>query len=209
MTKPEAVADGKVVLFHYTLTDSDGEVLDTSDGGDPLPYLHGAGNIVPGLEKVMAGKVVGDKFTAVVEPEDGYGEHDGNDPQPFPRSQFPDDMDFEEGMPVFGETPDGEHVALWVADFDEEHVYLDANHPLAGVTLHFNVEIALIRDATEEETTHGHPHGADGTEDHDDDDDDDYDDEDGDEDLDDDDLDEDEGEDEEEGGGEDDSKPQA
>jgi FKBP-type peptidyl-prolyl cis-trans isomerase SlyD len=158
------VANGKVVYFHYTLTNPEGEVLDQSEAETPLAYLHGAGNIVPGLETALLGRHVGDEFVAIVSPEEGYGEHDGEEPQEVPRDAFPDDMELEPGMPVFGETPDGDHVALWVVEVDDETVKLDANHPLAGVTLHFKVKITEVREATEEEQVHGHPHGFDGAE---------------------------------------------
>ena len=182
----EIIAADKVVLFHYTLRDSDGDVLDSSDGADPLPYLHGAGNIVPGLERQMTGRVVGDSFTAVVSPEEGYGVRDGL-PQPVPRDAFPEDVELEEGMQFMAEGPDGDAMPLWIAAIEADMVFVDKNHPLAGETLHFAIEIVGIREATAAELEHGHPHGADGTDVHEHDDDD-YDD---DEDYDDDDLDED------------------
>jgi FKBP-type peptidyl-prolyl cis-trans isomerase SlyD len=156
------VEAGKVVSFHYTLTNDSGEVLDSSTGRDALPYLHGGGNIVPGLEKQMAGKAVGDSFDAVVPPTEGYGERSGPEPQAVERSAFPDDAPLQKGMQFVAQTPDGQHIPLWVDRIEGDTVFVDHNHPLAGVTLHFAVEITEIRDATAEEQAHGHPHGPGG-----------------------------------------------
>lgn len=157
-----AIADGSVVTIHYTLKNADGDVLDSSVGGEPMDYLHGAENIVPGLERELAGHSIGDRVEAVVAPAEGYGERSGPEPQPVPRSSFPDDADLQEGMQVFARGPDEQTFALWVVGLDEESVVLDHNHPLAGVTLHFDVEVTGIRAATEEEVAHGHPHGPNG-----------------------------------------------
>lgn len=167
MTTPTTVADKTVVTFHYTLRDADGEVLDSSEGEEPLIYLHGADNIVPGLERQLVGKKVGDKLTAVVSAQEGYGEHDGEEPQKVPLSDFPEDAEIEEGMEIVAEDDDDELHPLWVVEVGDDYVLLDHNHPLAGVELHFDVEITAIRAATKEELEHGHPHGADGHEDHD------------------------------------------
>lgn len=157
-----AIADGSVVTIHYTLKNADGDVLDSSVGGEPMDYLHGAENIVPGLERELAGHSIGDRVEAVVTPAEGYGERSGPEPQPVPRSSFPDDADLQEGMQVFARGPDEQTFALWVVGLDEDSVVLDHNHPLAGVTLHFDVEVTGIRAATEEEVAHGHPHGPNG-----------------------------------------------
>jgi FKBP-type peptidyl-prolyl cis-trans isomerase SlyD len=158
----EAIADGAVVTIHYTLKNPEGEVIDSSVGGEPMDYLHGAENIVPGLESKLTGLAVGAKIQAVVAPEDGYGERSGPEPQPVPRSSFPDEADLHEGMQVMARGPEDETFALWVVGVDEDSVVLDHNHPLAGVTLHFDVEVTGIRAATEEEVAHGHPHGPGG-----------------------------------------------
>lgn len=173
-----SVATGKVVLFHYTLTDATGVVLDSSDGQEPMPYLHGAGNIVPGLERQMADRPAGDRFKAVVPPEEGYGLPQGPGPQAVPRDAFPEDIEIEEGMPFMAESDDGDVISLWVTRVEDDTIWVDKNHPLAGQTLHFDIEIVEIRDATEEEVAHGHPHGAHGDEGHDDFDDDDFEDDD-------------------------------
>ncbi|MEZ4240392.1 MAG: peptidylprolyl isomerase [Myxococcota bacterium] len=161
------IGDGKVASFHYTLrrTDDAGEVLDSSDGRTPLAYLHGAGNIVPGLERQLTGKKVGDKFQAVVEPDDGYGVRQG-DAQPVDRKAFPEGMQLAPGMVLQAETQDHEVIPLWVVQVEDDKVWVDENHPLAGVTLHFSVEVVDIRDATETEVSHGHPHGPDGHDHH-------------------------------------------
>jgi FKBP-type peptidyl-prolyl cis-trans isomerase SlyD len=157
------ISDGKVATFHYTLRNGgdSGEVLDSSEGRSPLAYLHGAGNIVPGLERQLSGRRVGESFAAVVEPAEGYGVRDGS-PQPVPRTQFPAGVPISEGMMLHAETPDHEVIPLWVVDVDDETVWVDENHPLAGVTLHFAIEVVEIRDATASEMEHGHPHGPGG-----------------------------------------------
>lgn len=161
------IVDGHVVLFHYTLTDDDGTVLDTSRERDqPLPYLHGSGNIVPGLEAQMTGKAIGDSFKAQVAPADGYGEHNGIAPQPVPRSEFPPEVPMQAGVQLMAQAPDGQAMPIWIHSVNDEMVFIDTNHPLAGKTLHFDVEITGIRDATADEKAHGHPHGPDGTQGH-------------------------------------------
>ncbi len=163
---PETVEDGTVVLFRYTLKNAAGEVLDEAPADDPMPYLHGAGNIVPGLEREMSGKKAGDAFDVEVAPEDGYGEKMGTTPQPLSRDGFPDDVEIREGMSFAAQLEDGQYVMLWVKEVKEDVVMVDPNHPLAGETLHFSVEIVSLREATEEEREHGHPHGPDGHEHH-------------------------------------------
>lgn len=154
--------DGKVVTIHYTLKGDDGDVIDSSSGGEPLEYLHGAGNIVPGLETAMSGKGVGDKFNVAVTPDEGYGEIEGDGPRPVPRTSFPPDADLEIGMQFFVRGPDGQPFPVWVAGVSDSEVMVDPNHPLAGETLHFDVEVMSIRDASQEEIEHGHPHGPHG-----------------------------------------------
>jgi FKBP-type peptidyl-prolyl cis-trans isomerase SlyD len=148
---------GKVVFFHYTLTNDAAETIDSSRGGDPLPYLHGAGNIVPGLEKQLEGHPVGAKLQATVQPKEGYGERAG-EPMPVPRDQFPEGVNLQPGMQFMAQDPNGTQFPLWIAAVDGETVLVDPNHPLAGATLHFDVEIMSIRDASDEEKEHGHPH---------------------------------------------------
>lgn len=162
------VEENKVILIHYTLTDDDGEVLDTSreEGGEPLPYLHGHQNIVPGLEEGLEGKSVGDKLTVVVPPEKGYGERHEDGAQPVPRAAFPEDAELQPEMSFFAEAPDGSPVQVFIVSVEEDTVYLDTNHPLAGKTLHFDVEIVGVREPHPSELEHGHPHGVHGGEHH-------------------------------------------
>jgi len=163
VTEPTTIAAGMVVQFHYTLTDPDGNELDSSSGGEPLTYLHGADNIVSGLERQLAGRAVGDAFEAVVPAREGYGERQGPGPQPLPASTFPEGVDVMPGMHFIATDEDsGNDVLLWVMKVEDDQVWVDVNHPLAGVELRFAVEVVGIRDATEEEVAHGHPHGPGG-----------------------------------------------
>jgi FKBP-type peptidyl-prolyl cis-trans isomerase SlyD len=155
------IENGKVVTFHYTLTTDAGEQIDSSSGGEPMAYLHGAGNIVPGLERQMSGRTSGDRFDAKVGPEEGYGVRQG-DPEPVPRQAFPEDVDIQPGMMFRAETSDGRVVPLWVAKVEEGTVWVDQNHPLAGENLNFAIEVVGVRDATDEEHSHGHVHGPGG-----------------------------------------------
>lgn len=163
--KSSVVADGLVVSIHYTLTDDDGDVVDSSEGQEPLAYLHGHSNIVPGLEQALLGKQVGDRLKAVVAPADGYGEFDPAGEERVPRDAFPEDIELEPGMQFTATGPDGAVSPVWIAGLEGDEVLVDMNHPLAGQTLHFDVEVVAIRTATPEELDHGHPHGADGDDD--------------------------------------------
>ena len=153
----------KVVKIHYTLTDDDGEVLDTSEGREPLEYLHGVGGIVPGLESVLEGKSIGDQIKVSVPPEDAYGEHDENLLHEVERSRFEGIDDLELGMQFQVDTDNGPMVVT-VVEITDENVTVDGNHELAGVLLNFDVTVRGIRDATPEEIAHGHAHGEGGHE---------------------------------------------
>jgi len=150
-------ANGMVVTMHYTLTDDAGAVIDSSQGREPLPYLHGHGNIVPGLEKALEGAAVGFKSRITVSAAEGYGERNPEAVFDAPRDQFPDDMEIAPGMQVYAEGPEGP-VTFTVIEFTDNGVKLDANHPLAGMNLNFEIEIMDVREATEEELAHGHVH---------------------------------------------------
>ncbi len=152
------IAKNAAVSFHYTLTDDDGNVIDKSPEGQPLAYLHGHDNIVPGLEKQLEGKAAGDKLTAVVEPAEGYGERHEAAIQQVPREHFQGVDNIEVGM-QFHAQAEGQVMQVTVVDVTDDMVTIDANHPLAGKQLTFDVEIADVRDATEEEIAHGHIHG--------------------------------------------------
>jgi FKBP-type peptidyl-prolyl cis-trans isomerase SlyD len=155
------IAPHKVVLIHYTLTDEEGEVLDSSEGNDPLAFIQGAGNIISGLERALEGKVAGDRLNVRVEPEDAYGVRDDELIQSVPVTAFEGAASIEPGMQFHAETQDGlQMVTVLAVEGDE--VVLDGNHPLAGIPLHFDVEIIDVRDASEEELSHGHVHGAGG-----------------------------------------------
>jgi FKBP-type peptidyl-prolyl cis-trans isomerase SlyD len=158
----QTIQQGKVVTLHYRLTDDAGQVLDSSEEAEPITYLHGAQNIVPGLEKELEGRGAGDRVEAVIPPAEAYGEPQGPGPQPVPRSALPDDVEVEAGMQFMAEGPGGDMLPLWVTKIDGDQVFLDSNHPLAGETLHFDVQIVEVRDATSEEVAHGHPHGPGG-----------------------------------------------
>jgi FKBP-type peptidyl-prolyl cis-trans isomerase SlyD len=154
------IRDGTVVTMHYTLKNAAGEVIDSSSGGEPLEYLHGAGNIVPGLEAKLGGRAMGEAFIAVVAPADGYGEYVADAVHHVTRAQFPADLDLRVGMQFGAHGPNGEQVACWVRAIEGENVTVDFNHPMAGQELHFDVQIVSVRDATDEERAHGHAHGA-------------------------------------------------
>jgi FKBP-type peptidyl-prolyl cis-trans isomerase SlyD len=152
---------GTVVTMHYTLTDDKGDTLDSSQGGDPLAYLHGHGNIVPGLEKALEGKEAGHKSKVTVAPSEGYGEVNPEAIFEAPREHFPTDANIAVGQRVYAEGPNGP-ISFTIVRLTETGAVLDANHPLAGKTLYFDVEITEVRTATEEELTHGHVHGPGG-----------------------------------------------
>lgn len=156
------IADGCVVEIDYTLKDDEGELLDSSVDDGALHYLHGGGQIVPGLERALLGKVSGDEVVVVVAPEDGYGPYYEDRVATVSRSRLPADEEPEVGMILEGNGPAGESILLRVVEVDDEGVTLDANHPLAGETLHFAVTVRGVRAATEEELQHGHAHGPDG-----------------------------------------------
>ena len=162
----QLIADGQVVIMQYTLRADDGEVLDASTPEEPMAYLHGAENIVPGLENALTGKSVGYKGKVTVSPADGYGEREDEEPDAIPRTAFPPDMEIEPGMTFMAEGPNDEQAPIWVVGIDGDNVLVDSQHPLAGKTLHFEVEITGIRAATKDELAHGHPHGPDGHEHH-------------------------------------------
>lgn len=155
------ITDNCVASFHYTLTDSTGKVLDSSEGQDPLTYLHGAGNIIPGLEKALLGKTAGDKLNVAVTAAEAYGERDDTMVQELPTSMFSGVDQIEVGMEFHAETEHGLQVVT-VTAVESETVTIDGNHPLAGVDLNFDVEVTEVREASEEELSHGHAHGAGG-----------------------------------------------
>lgn len=155
------IGEDKVVSIHYTLTDSGGSVLDSSSGNEPLLYLHGAGNIIPGLESALEGKVSGDKLSVTVDPEQGYGTRDERLVQAVPRSAFKGVEQLAPGMQFQAQGPQGTRLVV-ITQVTADIVTVDANHPLAGQTLHFEVEVTEVREATSEELEHRHVHGPGG-----------------------------------------------
>ncbi len=155
------VADDKVVAFHYTLTDLKGELIDTSEGQEPLAYLHGRGSLISGVENALAGKAAGDKLSLTLEPEEAYGAHDKELVKTMPVSDLEGDHDLEQGIQLEVDFPDGPKTVT-VTEVKGNEVTLDGNHPLAGKTLNFEIEVTEIREPTEEELTHGHVHSPGG-----------------------------------------------
>lgn len=145
-----------VVSITYTLTDDDGIVIDSNEGRPPLVYLHGHDNIIPGLEKGLEGASAGDQRVVNVPAADAYGEVDPDRIFELPKDEFPDEMPLEEGMEFCAETAAGE-MSITVTEVRDDTVVVDANHPLAGMTLHFDVEVLDVRQATEEESRLGQP----------------------------------------------------
>lgn len=151
----------KAVTIHYTLKDKDGAVVDSSDGRDPLAYIHGIGNIVVGLEEALEGKAKGDKLDVEVPPSKGYGERVEDLVKSAPKDQFKELEPIQVGTAFHINTPQGPMPAT-ISDIVDDVVFFDLNHPLADKTLYFSVEIMDVRDATSEELDHGHVHGPGG-----------------------------------------------
>lgn len=147
-----------VVSMHYTLKNQEGMVLDSSEGREPLVYLHGVGALIPGLENELNGKTSGEKLQAVIAPENAYGEIRKDLLHVVPKSGFQGDEELMEGMQVQLDTDQGPAIAV-VAKINGEEVTLDLNHPLAGMTLYFDVEVVDVREASKDEIDHGHVHG--------------------------------------------------
>lgn len=156
------VAKHKVVTIDYTVKDTAGDVIDSSDGGEPLAYIHGTGNLIPGLESALEGKSEGDSVNASIPPEQAYGERDEDLVQAVPRELFQTgEQELHPGMRFQAQSDEGPQVVT-VVEVGDEEVTVDANHPLAGATLNFDVTVVGVRDATSEELDHGHVHGPGG-----------------------------------------------
>lgn len=155
------IEDKKVVSFHYELTNQEGEQLESSRDKEPMTYLHGSNNIIPGLEKAMVGKSAGDKFQITVEPAEAYGERKEANIQRISAKHFKNLRKLAPGQVVGLQTKQGP-VQVTVVKIGRFNVDVDANHPLAGQALTFDVEVTGVRDASEDETAHGHVHGAGG-----------------------------------------------
>jgi len=155
------IAENAVVSMHYTLTDEQGQELDSSIGKEPLVFLSGAQNIIDGLDKALQGKTAGEKLTVSVAPEEGYGDVHQELIQKVPHDNFQGVDDIQVGMQFMAQTPGGQQ-PVTVIGVEEDGVMLDGNHPLAGKTLNFDVEIVDVREAVAEELEHGHVHGEGG-----------------------------------------------
>ncbi len=156
MSDSPTIDNGRVVSIDYTLKDDAGTVIDSSEGAEPLSYLHGHGQIIPGLEKKLDGAAVGDDLEVTVSPDEGYGAHDPSRVFTVPRERF--EFDVKAGDFVQAKQPDGTAIPLQVTGVSEQEVTVDANHPLAGRTLNFAVKVVGVREATSEELEHGHSH---------------------------------------------------
>lgn len=155
------IAVDAVVLIHYTLKDDGGKVLDSSDGSEPLAYIQGHGNLVPGLEKALEGKKDGDAVAVTLTPDEGYGTRNEALVQRVPKRSLQGSGEIRKGMQFRAQTDEGLRV-FTVTAVVGDIVSLDGNHPLADQTLHFDVEVVSVRAATTEELEHGHVHGAGG-----------------------------------------------
>ena len=152
------IGDNSVVCMHYKLTNAGGELLDSSEGREPLTYLHGAGNIIPGLENALVGKVAGDSLQVEITPAEGYGEVRQELLQVVPREAFQGVEQIEPGMAFQAQGQDGTTRQIVVREINGNDITVDGNHPLAGVDLHFDVQIIEVREASAEEVAHGHAH---------------------------------------------------
>jgi FKBP-type peptidyl-prolyl cis-trans isomerase SlyD len=155
------IAKNAVVLIHYTLKNDAGEVLDSSEGAEPLAYMQGHGNLIPGLEGALEGKQAGESLNVSIAPKDGYGERDESLIQDVPRSAFQGIDNVEVGMQFHAESNHGPRLVT-VTSVSDKTVTVDGNHPLADETLHFAVQIVEVRAASAEELSHGHVHGPGG-----------------------------------------------
>jgi len=155
------IEQNSVVTLHYTLKDNDGNVIDQSDDGSFL-YLHGAMNIIPGLENALAGKSAGDEISVKVSPEEGYGEKDPQRIQEVPKEMFENADQIQPGVQFHAQSPDGQAVVVTVVEVKDDAVVIDGNHALAGMDLNFEVKVVDVREASEEEIQHGHVHGPGG-----------------------------------------------
>ncbi len=156
------ISEQKVVTMNYEVVDSQGQLIDRSEEGGPLAYIHGTGQLIPGLETALEGRGKGDKVAVDVAPEQGYGKRDEEGVQTVARNQFDDSVEIKVDMQFEAQDDDEGHQIVTVVAVDGENITLDTNHPLAGKALHFEVEILEVRDASAEELSHGHVHGPGG-----------------------------------------------
>jgi len=155
------ISENKVVVLHYAVSDSDDTLIDSSYDHKPLSIIHGTGYLIPGLEDALVDHVVGDKFEVAVSAENAYGDRHDEFVQTVPKSMFDSVEDLAVGSQLRATTDDGEQTVI-VIDVTDDEITVDGNHPLAGIDLKFDVDILEVRDATEDELTHGHVHGEGG-----------------------------------------------
>ena len=156
------VSKDSVVSLEYRLHLGDGQVVDESEPGQPLAYMHGRGQIVPGLEGQLEGMSAGESKKVVVPPGQGYGEHDPRGLQEVPREMFPPNANLQAGLTISAQTADGDVIPITIRELKGDKVVVDLNHPMAGKTLHFDITVREVRAATDEEKEHGHAHGPGG-----------------------------------------------
>ncbi len=152
------VKKNKVVSIEYSVHTDEGALVDTTEGRAPLQYLHGSGHILPKLEAALEGMEVGESKEVMLEAEDAYGEKMDVEEEWIPIDVFPEGIQLEPGMALQGRTSEGQMVPLYVKKVEEERILVDYNHPLAGKRLNFDVEVQNVREATDEELSHGHAH---------------------------------------------------
>ena len=159
--EPMKIGSDKVATIEYSVRSEEGDLIDSS-GEQPMAYLHGHAQIIPGLEKALEGLAAGEKTETTISPDEGYGVRDENKVVKVERSQLPDDLSPEVGMILGATGPDGQTIPLWVVGLEDDTVVLDGNHPLAGRSLSFEATVKEVREATAEELEHGHAHGEGG-----------------------------------------------
>lgn len=153
------IAKHKVVTIDYTLKDDDGNVIDQSEGGN-FSYLHGANNIIPGLENALMGKTAGEELSVSLGPEEGYGQRNESLKQVVSKDMFQSTEDIEVGRQFYAQSPDGQQLIITVSEINGDEVTIDANHPLAGVNLNFDVTVIDVREPSDEELAHAHSHAS-------------------------------------------------
>ena len=151
------IQNEKVVTIDYILKDDQGELIDESQDGS-FSYLHGANNIIPGMENALTGKANGDEFNLVIAPVDAYGEYNENMMQTVERAMFDTEEELQPGMQFHAQNEQGQMIAITISKVEGDQITIDGNHPLAGVTLHYDIKVIDVRDATAEELSHGHVH---------------------------------------------------
>jgi FKBP-type peptidyl-prolyl cis-trans isomerase SlyD len=157
-----AIEQNKVVTMNFTLKDDEGNLLDSTEKGGPFSYISGTNMVLPKLEEALSGMLIGSKKNLKLEAKDGYGNYNDDAIQVVGKENFPEDIVLEVGMEYMANSPDGVKMPFTINNVDGEEITIDFNHPLAGKNLNFDIELLNIRDATAEEISHGHVHGAGG-----------------------------------------------